>query len=176
MVVSHNILKTRPSPRHVASCIALICVAIFGMTACQGEKRPKPGTVRTIDGNSKSTGSSTHAQTTAATFPTDQATTKVDVSLVDYAIFPKPTSAAGPNVLFTVTNNAVKDAHEMAVTKPGATSEEGAYATTEAMGPGQTKTLAVVLKPGEYQLACYLPGPDGKTHYQMGMFTQFTVT
>ncbi len=112
----------------------------------------------------------------AATFPADQATTKVDASLIHYAIFPKPTSAAGPNVLFTVTDNAMKIAHEMAITLQGATSEEGAFATTEAMGPGQTKTLAVVLKPRKYQLACYLPAPDGKTHYQMGMHTNFAVT
>lgn len=38
-------------------------------------------------------------------------------------------------------------------------------------GPGQTKTLAVTLAAGQYQLVCNLPG-----HYRLGMWAGFTVS
>ena len=40
---------------------------------------------------------------------------------------------------------------------------------------GQQETI-INLTPGHYVALCFVPGPDGMPHYQMGMITPFTVT
>jgi len=40
---------------------------------------------------------------------------------------------------------------------------------------GQQETI-LNLTPGHYVALCFVPGPDGMPHYQMGMITPFTVT
>jgi hypothetical protein len=40
---------------------------------------------------------------------------------------------------------------------------------------GQQETI-LNLRPGHYVALCFVPGPDGMPHYQMGMITPFTVT
>jgi len=40
---------------------------------------------------------------------------------------------------------------------------------------GQQETI-LKLRPGHYVALCFVPGPDGMPHYQMGMITPFTVT
>jgi hypothetical protein len=40
---------------------------------------------------------------------------------------------------------------------------------------GQQETI-LNLRPGHYVVLCFVPGPDGMPHYQMGMITPFTVT
>jgi uncharacterized cupredoxin-like copper-binding protein len=45
-----------------------------------------------------------------------------------------------------------------------------------ALSPGERVTITRRLKPGTYGLLCFVPAPDGKTHLEHGMHTQFTVT
>jgi uncharacterized cupredoxin-like copper-binding protein len=41
--------------------------------------------------------------------------------------------------------------------------------------PGGTSTAVVDLKPGNYAVLCFIPGPDGKPHIMKGMVRAFTV-
>ena len=43
--------------------------------------------------------------------------------------------------------------------------------------PGQSKTIALEepLEPGNYAMLCPIPGPGGKTHYELGQLEEFTL-
>jgi hypothetical protein len=45
-----------------------------------------------------------------------------------------------------------------------------------ALSPGERVTITRRMKPGTYGLLCFVPTPDGETHLDRGMHTQFTVT
>jgi uncharacterized cupredoxin-like copper-binding protein len=44
------------------------------------------------------------------------------------------------------------------------------------IAPGATGSATIPLTAGEYVVACFIPGPDGISHYVKGMSTQLTVT
>lgn len=41
--------------------------------------------------------------------------------------------------------------------------------------PGDRISITRRLRPGKYVLVCFIPGPNGKPHYELGMKKQFTV-
>jgi plastocyanin len=50
------------------------------------------------------------------------------------------------------------------------------YGTPALVSAGESSTVtAVNLKPGNYAILCFVPGPDGMPHAAMGMISMFTV-
>ena len=120
---------------------------------------------------------------------------RVTVTAYDYS-FAMPTSfAAGLTVVKLV--NAGSQPHEASFgrVKAAVTVEQVLAAAKRASstqayieslldfagGPsaisphGQQETI-LNLRPGHYVVLCFVRGPDGMPHYQMGMITPFTVT
>lgn len=162
-----------------ASCIATVGLLLG---ACGGEKRPEvteigDGTESTSVSGSGSASASGTQGGSASAFKKEDADSVVNVALNEWSIIPTPSSVAPGKIYFVVTNNG-DDVHEMAVTKAGAASEEGAYGEVADIGPGETKDLALELKAGEYQLGCFIVAEEqGETedHFKKGMHTNFTV-
>lgn len=100
----------------------------------------------------------------------------VAVTLHDFTVTPSETTLkAGVPYTFTVTNDG-KAQHEFVIEKatdvdvPLQTS--GHQAEAEDIAPGTAKTLQWTFsEPGEYQLACHVPG-----HFEAGMFVKIEVT
>jgi uncharacterized cupredoxin-like copper-binding protein len=100
--------------------------------------------------------------------------------LSEMAIRTDSATAAAGAVRFTVTNAGTIE-HEFVVlrtSQPAAklplsgarASEAGHVGEIGGLGPGQTKTLTLHLRPGHYSLICNLPG-----HYGGGMHADLTV-
>jgi uncharacterized cupredoxin-like copper-binding protein len=94
-----------------------------------------------------------------------------------------PGKAAPGKVTFSVTNDG-KIHHELVVvplvtgsspqallTSSGEASEDGSPGEVPGIDPGQTKSVTIDLKPGNYVLLCNEPG-----HFAGGMATTFTVS
>jgi hypothetical protein len=45
-----------------------------------------------------------------------------------------------------------------------------------AMTPGEEISITRELRPGTYVFLCFIPGPNGKPHYELGMEKQFTAS
>jgi uncharacterized cupredoxin-like copper-binding protein len=124
---------------------------------------------------------------------TAQQPTEVAVTLTEYKVTMQTTSSpagipvsldrqnvgsisipAGVPVTFSATNQGSM-MHEMVLEKAGAVDQpiELNGQTTEIgdIAPGETKSATwTITQPGEYQLACHLPG-----HFEHGMVERFTV-
>lgn len=111
-----------------------------------------------------------HEAATAATFPADQATTEVAVTLSDYAFIGLPPTVGGPNVLFRVTVRGTNE-HELVIVDGDGTTR-GAIDPVRAADGEQT--LAVVLPAGTYRVQC-LVKEGTRTHAQLGMRRDLTV-
>ena len=123
------------------------------------------------------------------TEPTPGATV-VPVTAVDFAFEGVPAEVpAGPVSL--AFQNKGDSAHEMAVFRIGEgfeldellaqESEPTDEQATDVGGtfgaPGDpTSYVNGDLEAGTYALVCFIPGPEGKSHYELGMKTTFTVT
>ena len=104
---------------------------------------------------------------------------RVAVTLREYTIGTTSTVGASGRVSFAVRNAGTMP-HEFVVIrtpKPAASllqgtkaDETGNVGETGDLQPGQTKTIALALKPGHYALICNLPG-----HYMAGQHRDFTV-
>src|SRR5260370_16136917 len=70
----------------------------------------------------------------------------------------------------------------LAAAKRGASAELYIYSALDFAGgpntssPQSQQETILHLRPGHYVALCFVPGPDGMPHYQMGMITPFTVT
>ncbi len=97
-------------------------------------------------------------------------TTKVDVTLQDYAFVGIPDSIQGPNVLFS---GKVKgsNTHEIEVMDAGGK----VVGVVHGFEAGTTKKLAVTLQPGTYTAVCLIK-EGSRTHADLGMKKTFTVT
>ena len=113
----------------------------------------------------------------------------IPVTGVDFAFEGIPAEVPAGPVAFEFTNNG-EAAHEMAIFKLGegveldpllaAEREPTEEEATEAGGtfsePGGEPTYAnTELEPGTYAVVCFIPGPEGKAHYELGMKTTFEV-
>lgn len=101
---------------------------------------------------------------------------EVQVTLSEFKVEASPlTVPANTPVKFVVTNKGTIE-HEMVVEKQGAVDQPlettSGPAEAEKIPAGGTKTLEwTFTEPGEYQLACHVPG-----HFEAGMVVNFTVT
>lgn len=104
---------------------------------------------------------------------------RIGVSLREYSIATTAPVGAAGRVRFDVRNAGTMP-HEFVVIrtpKPAGSLLQGAKADetgnvgeTGDLEPGQSKTVALTLKPGHYALICNLPG-----HYKAGQHLDFTV-
>lgn len=113
----------------------------------------------------------------------------VPVQAVDFAFEGVPAEVPAGPVAFELTN-AGESAHEMAIYKLGegtdlesllASEEEPSDEEAMEVGgtfapPGETAFANVELDPGTYAFVCFIPGPGGKAHHELGMKTTFTVS
>ena len=114
----------------------------------------------------------------------------VPVTAVDFAFEGLPAEIPAGPTSFEFTNDG-EAAHEMAVFKLGegvdldallASEEEPSEEDAQEVGftfapPGEGGVYlnADDLQPGTYAVVCFIPGPEGKPHYELGMKTTFTV-
>ena len=116
------------------------------------------------EAEAKGNETTTEATTTTATTTTTSAATSVPVSETEFKItLPKSTLAAG-SYSFEVKNDG-KIEHDLVVQGNGVDEK------TPTIGPGESATLNVDLKPGTYDVYCSIPG-----HKQAGMDVKLTVT
>lgn len=114
----------------------------------------------------------------------------IPVTAVDFEFQGIPSEIAAGPVAFEFTNEG-DAAHEMAIFKLGegvvlddllasedeATDEEAQEAGGTFAPPGEGGVFANTdLEPGDYAVVCFIPGPDGKAHYELGMKTTFVVS
>lgn len=114
----------------------------------------------------------------------------VEVSAVDYGFQGLPATVPAGATSFRLTNDG-EAAHEMFMARLGegvdldellASEEEPSPEEAEDVGstfaaPGEDAYLNVEdLSPGTYAVVCFIPGPEGKSHYELGMKTTFTVS
>lgn len=113
----------------------------------------------------------------------------VPVTAVDFAFEGLPAEIPAGPTSFEFTNEG-EAAHEMAIFKLGegvvldellASEEEPSEEEAQEAGgtfapPGEGGVYAnTELEPGTYAVVCFIPGPEGKPHYDLGMKTTFTV-
>ncbi|MBW3613822.1 MAG: hypothetical protein KY439_00725 [Actinobacteria bacterium] len=109
------------------------------------------------------------SEDSAPAFGEDEATTKIGVTLQDYAFVGLPSSAKGPNVLFEAKVKGGNE-HELVV-------QDASGGTVGALVPfeeGKTKKLAVALQPGTYTIVC-LVEEGTKPHADLGMKAELRV-
>lgn len=127
-------------------------------------------------------------QEEAAQEPLDGAQV-IEVSAVDYAFEGIPAEVPAGATSFRLTNDG-EAAHEMFMARLGegvdldellARDEEPSPEEAEDVGstfaaPGEDAYLNVEdLTPGTYAVLCFIPGPENKSHYELGMKATFTV-
>ena len=103
----------------------------------------------------------------------------VDVALNEYAIQPAVSSAKAGRITFVVKNNGKED-HELEVSSVTGRDipDEAGLGEVEGLGPNESKSFTVDLKPGTYELACRLVDSKANppfNHYDRGMHMTFTV-
>ena len=103
----------------------------------------------------------------------------VQVGLGEYAVSPATTTVKAGKITFVVTNNGRED-HELEVSSRSGREipEDASLGEVEDLGPGETKSFTVDLRPGTYELACRLVDTKATppfNHYDRGMHLMFTV-
>lgn len=150
--------------------LAALTVAAGLVLAGCGDGEDRPGTV-TEEGSGSASGSASgsmaHEETEPA-FAEAEATTKVSVTMTNFAFNGIPATVKGPKVYFTARNDSPTE-HELIVLDSA--GKELGEAHVEA---GKTGVLAVELKPGTYRVECHVKEND-KLHTDLGMKTSLTV-
>lgn len=160
----------------LAAVIALVVSAGCG----GGEDRP--GQVSSEGGDAGSTSASGSASGAGGehggahegpgsepAFAEGDETTKVEVTLQDYAFTGIPDTVKGPAVLFSAEVNG-GNTHEIQVIDAGGQ----AVGVVHGFKTGTTKKLAVALEPGTYSAQCLIK-EGSRTHADLGMKKTFTV-
>lgn len=114
----------------------------------------------------------------------------IPVTGVDFAFEGIPAEIEAGPTSFSFTNEG-EAAHEMFIARLGdgvdldellaadrePTEEEAQEIGGTSSEPGGKTTYvnAENLEPGTYAVLCFIPGPEGKPHFQLGMKTTFTV-
>ena len=103
----------------------------------------------------------------------------VDVSVSEYSVMPASTPLKAGKFTFRVKNNGKED-HELEVSSQTGRDIPDAASLGEAedIGPGETKSFTVDLKPGTYELACRLQDTKANppfNHYDRGMHLTVSV-
>ena len=155
--------------------VVLMAAAGLALAGC-GDGEDRPGTV-TEEGSGSGSGSGSasgsasgsmaHEESKPA-FPESEATTKVAVTMTNFAFNGIPATVKGPKVFFTATNGTPTE-HELIVVDSA--GKELGEAHVE---PGKNGTLAVELPPGTYSVECHVKEGE-KLHTDLGMKTSLTV-
>lgn len=175
----------------------LLGIAAMAIGACQpaapgGSTTPSAALATTVAATNGPTVPATGNEPTSGTSPTQAADSLFAIEAVDDA-FDAPTVATAGQTTMTFANNG-KDVHaaQVARLKPGTTVESflaalaaeddaAALASVDLpggpnrIGPGMTTEVHLDLAPGEYLLYCPVPTPNGRPHYELGMYHAFTV-
>jgi plastocyanin len=148
---------------------ALVLVIGLGAGACgKGENRPGQASSKCAGDTGSVSGSGAPSEA-PSDFPESEATTKVSVTLQDYAFVGLPATAKGPNVFFTGTVSG-SSCHEVQVVD----AKAKLLGEIPPFAAGETKTMALKLDPGTYTVQC-LVKEGKKTHAELGMKQQLTV-
>ena len=144
--------------------LAALAFAVLVVAAC-GESSAPEGA-----GDEDSDGHDHQHEAPAAKFTEQQADTRAEVTLKDFAFLGLAPSVKGPKVYLDLVNvGAVQ--HEMMIL-----GTDGKLAAAAPPFPGgNSKSLAAELPPGAYTVECRIKEGD-KTHTELGMKTQLTVT
>lgn len=101
-------------------------------------------------------------------------TTRVEVSLVEWAVVPDAESVEAGTIGFLAANDGT-EVHELVVLRDG---EE--IAEIEDIRPGDAVLLPVALEPGTYELACKIRETEAngevEDHYENGMHAELEVS
>jgi uncharacterized cupredoxin-like copper-binding protein len=158
---------------------AALSSAVVALSACAG-----PGA--TSSPNATATTGATGSATPGA------GGTTVNVTVQEFSVLPEVATASAGDITFVVTNTGPDDVHEFVVIQTdlapdalptddrGAVTEEGAGMTVvdeiEDIAVGDTAEVTVTLDAGAYVLICNIyDESEQEAHYQMGMYTGFTV-
>ncbi len=149
--------------------VVVVLAAVLALVAaCGGEKRP--------EGPSGGRSGSVVAK---PSFEEKDASSVTAVTVTEFTFQLASTNLKGPKVFLEVKNSGQLQ-HELVITKPGQTDDEGELAATDKIPPGDGRDLAVELKPGRYQFACFIKttGSDGTVvdHYRSGTHVEVEVT
>lgn len=111
---------------------------------------------------------------------------KMDVTMREYA-FDNPSTVAAGRVVFRVHNAGTMDHEAILVRLPDdappiaeqlrSESRMGVetVATLRDRAPGSDGTSAADLRAGRYAFICFIADPDGKSHADKGMSSEFRV-
>jgi uncharacterized cupredoxin-like copper-binding protein len=120
------------------------------------------------------------------------AATEFNVTLQEYIILPEADSIAAGEVTFNAENIGPDDVHEFAIVRtdlapdalprlPDNTVDESAeglevLGRVEELAVGESGSVTVDMQPGAYVLVCNLfEAAENEAHYDVGMYTGFTV-
>ncbi len=174
------------SPRLLfTSALALALLAV----ACQAE--PRPGTVENLGGSASVSVSGVAAEP-GVVEPKPAGATQVNVTLREWAIELQTTTVKAGNVYFLVDNQGPDDVHELVIIKTdlspeGLPTSEGRVPEDKVNLVGEVRPFTANSKasgvfnltPGKYALICNIAEVEEgalESHYELGMWTQFTVT
>ena len=87
----------------------------------------------------------------------------VNISLNEWKLQPSRSRVPAGQIRFLAENTGAT-AHALEIVG------RGMDVSTDSVSPGDSRTITMVLPPGDYQLVCPLPG-----HEQQGMSATFTV-
>ena len=163
--------------RGLTALVATACCAV-ALGACGGEEE-----------STTSAGAAGGTETGASAKPgPPTASGEVTIEAREYAFDNVPQTIEAGKTSFTL-NNVGEEEHELFLAKinEGNTFEEaieaeGEKGTAEDVGtikpiaPGeQSKPFKTNLKPGNYGMLCFVPGPEGQPHFLLGQKAEFEV-
>jgi uncharacterized cupredoxin-like copper-binding protein len=179
---------------------ALVALLAIFLVACDGEDRPDVDVVDDGTSSSSASGSSSGSSSGSATGepategviePKPDGAEQVDVTLREWQVTASTGSVAAGDIYFLVTNVGPEDPHEFVIIRtdlaPGELpvtdgkvpeDEIDLIDEIEPFTPGSAASIAVNLESGSYVLICNIAEiEDGEleSHYQLGMYTAFTV-
>jgi uncharacterized cupredoxin-like copper-binding protein len=120
-------------------------------------------------GTHSGSGSGSGSAAVAPAFQEADASTVVEVDMVDFRFSGLPETVKGPKVFFKVKNSGPSH-HELVVV--GADGRH--LGEVHELESGKSGTLAIELAPGTYTAQC-LTKADDKTHVQLGLESTFKV-
>lgn len=186
--------------------LALVAVAALALAACGSDDGAEVRDLGSSSSDASGTGSGSSSGSGSgsgsASAPADEpaecvpvnpelegeATSTVEMTLVDYRFDQEEYEVDAGVVTFVVTNDGTAN-HEVAFLPGGgdvpytedghpdeeALAEAGAF-ELEAFGGGQTCNATFELEPGTYTLFCIVPIDDDHNHYDTGMRATLVVT
>jgi uncharacterized cupredoxin-like copper-binding protein len=144
----------------LVACVLLFVGMISAVVVFGRESEAATGEAHTTTQATTAQATTTTQGTTTQAAPA----TKVDVSETEFKITFATTPTKAGAYVFNVKNDG-KVPHDFVINGNGVNEK------TPLLNPGQSKTLAVDLKPGTYDVFCSVPG-----HKQAGMDVKLTLS